>query len=62
MLAGHSRLRAICAPNMQLHISLIALVVLKTSPDSLGVTAGLDHSKGFRAAPVPEVELIVGSD
>lgn len=35
---------------------------LSNPPDSLRVTARLDHGEGLRAAPVPEVELIVGGD
>lgn len=31
-------------------------------PNSLRVAARLDHGEGLRAAPVPEVELVIGRD
>ena len=31
-------------------------------PDSLRVAARLDHGEGLRAAPVPEVQLVVGGN
>lgn len=31
-------------------------------PDTLCLTAGLDHSKGLRSTPVPEVQLVVGGN
>lgn len=44
------------------HHSYQHLAAPLNPPDSLSITAGLDDSEGFRSAPVPEVEFIVGGD
>lgn len=40
----------------------VSTAALSNPPDSLRVTARLDHGEGLRSAPVPEVELVVGGD